>query len=126
MHIIVKGNTHPLNGNYYCQKSRGSVTLKGKKKKGLLLLLHVLHGNDSHHFLLDVRDLCVDLTNHVIHSSLIVFVNKRQSEEANPCQDDQGHHIEPGSNIGQSPQTEDELESIKDALQEEESPELHD
>ena len=35
MHIIVKGNTHPLNGNYYCQKSRGSVTLKGKMKKGI-------------------------------------------------------------------------------------------
>ena len=28
-------------------------------------------------------------------TNLIVFVNKRQREETNPCQDDQGHHIEP-------------------------------
>ena len=139
MHIIVKGNTHPLNENYYCHKTRESVTLKSKmeKVKWLLLLLHVLHGDDSHHFLLDVGDLWVDLTNHVIHSglaeemrvfnenninnaagwncfkedqsraasspvtasepgtNLIVFVNKRQSEEPSPGQDDQGHHIEP-------------------------------
>ena len=32
----------------------------------------------------------------------------------------------PGSNVGQSPQTEEELEGIEDALQQEESPELHD
>ena len=28
-------------------------------------------------------------------TNLIVFVNKRQSEEANPSENDQGHHIEP-------------------------------
>ena len=32
----------------------------------------------------------------------------------------------PGSNIRQSPQAEDELGGIEDALQQEESPELHD
>ena len=32
----------------------------------------------------------------------------------------------PGSNIRQSPQAEDELGCIEDALQQEESPELHD
>ena len=40
----------------------------------LLLLLHgvlVLHGDDSHHFLLDLGDLSVDLPHHVIHSSLV-------------------------------------------------------
>ena len=57
MHIIVKGNTHPLNGNYYSHKTRESVTLKSKIEKLLLLLLHALHGDDSHHFLLDVGDL---------------------------------------------------------------------
>ena len=132
---------------------RESVTTKCKKKKcrdycdyWLLLLLHavlVLHRNDSHHFLLDVWDLRVDLPDHIIHSSLvegnenfqwwkiisnwssrqkklqrvfllraerckkpqnrqqttdlIVFVNKRESEESNPCQNDEGHHIEPSS-----------------------------
>ena len=70
MYIIVKSNTHPLIGNYYFKKTRESVTLKSKMEKWLLLLLHVLHGDDSHHFLLDVGDLWVDLTNHVIHSSL--------------------------------------------------------
>lgn len=33
MHIIVKGNTHPLNENYYCPKTRESVTLKSKMEK---------------------------------------------------------------------------------------------
>ena len=72
MYIIVKSNTHPLIGNYYFKKTRESVTLKRKMKKTrLLLLLHVLHGDDSHHFLLDVGDLWVDLTDHVIDSSLV-------------------------------------------------------
>jgi len=30
MHIFVKGNTHPLNENYFCHKTRESVTFKSK------------------------------------------------------------------------------------------------
>ena len=35
-------------------------------------------------------------------------------------------NYKPGANVGQSPQAEDELDGVEDALQQEESSELHD
>jgi len=57
---------------------------------------------------------------------LIVFIKKWKGEASYPGQDDQGHHVEPGADVGQAPQAEDELNSVKDALEEEKSAQLHD
>ena len=77
---------------------------------------------------------------------LVVLIHERHGEETHPGQDDKGHHVEPGTdeigllmiletkicflipgaNVGETPETEYELDGVKDAFEEEESPELHD
>jgi len=57
---------------------------------------------------------------------LVVLVEERKSEEAYPGEDDQCHHVEPGANVGQAPEAENELDRVKHTFQKEKSAQLHD
>lgn len=98
-------------------------------EKGFLLLFlknFALPRDDAGQLLLDVRDLSVHLPHHIINSSLIILIHEGKCETSNPSQNDEGHHVKPGADVCEAPETEDELEGVEDAFKKEESPELHD
>ena len=57
---------------------------------------------------------------------MVVLVEEGQGEEADPGEDDQGHHVEPGADVGEAPEAEDKLDGVEPVLEEEEAAELHD
>jgi len=95
--------------------------------QGLLLLLCcILDGDDRHDLALDLCHLRVDGADDLVDRGLIVLVEQGQGEEPEPGHDDQGHHVEPGADVGEAPEAEDELEGVEPVLEEEEAAELHD
>ena len=89
-------------------------------------LWRILDGDDRHHLVLDLGHLGVHRANNLVDGSLVVLVEEGQGEEADPGEDDQGHHVEPGADVGEAPEAEDKLDGVEPVLEEEEAAELHD
>lgn len=94
--------------------------------EALFLLLSVLGGDDGHDLVLDLGHLAVDGANDLVHGLLVVLVEERQGEEGHPGEDDECHHVEPGADVGQTPEAQHKLDGVEPVLEEEEPAQLHD
>ena len=92
----------------------------------LLLLDCSLDGNEGDHLSLHLVHLGHHLAHHLVHLRLVVDIQLGKSEKGDPCEDDEGEGVEPGTNVGEKPKGETELDCVHHGLDQEESPQLED
>ena len=85
---------------------------------------HGLDGDEGEDLGLGLLKLVHHLSEHLVHLLLVLQVQLGSGEEGDPGEDDQGQHVEAGSDVGQHIQGGRELEGVHHVLEQEEPPEL--
>lgn len=81
-------------------------------------------GDDASDLGLDLVQSGLNLLQNGVDGGLVVQVNLGDTEDGDPGEDDEGHGVEPGADVGQEPEAGAELDGLEHVLDQEETSQL--